>query len=252
MQNFFDPTERVETLIPMFGSIHLTVLIILLAMVPLMIWQRKNIVKLASNRQFMKTWMISYMVIEGFYWFFTWYFKVQPFYERLPFHLCGSLSVLLPILVLTNKQKALSFFSSWALGAGFIAFINPSFIHDAPLSFAFIHYLIRHYFVFLLPIFLYIGGITKIEYRKYIKSVGALALHATLMFLVNWAAGTNFLHLGKDNPLDISFLPETLKTWPYTLPTFIAVGVILLHIIYGCFALSKKVAAKGESYDAAA
>lgn len=235
MQNFFDPTEYEEVFNPMYGRVHLVTLTLLLLTIPLMIWQKDRIVKMVANCRFMVIWMISYMVIDYIYWISMWVFKVQPLFERFPLHLCASMSVLLPLLVLFKQSKALSFFTGWSICAGFISFINPSFIHDPLWSFGFIHYIIRHFFIFLMPIFLFIGKQTELKSSTYLKSVITLAVYACLIFLLDWATGANYMHLGQNNPLEIPFLPERFTQWPLTLPTFIAVGLILLYFTYLCF-----------------
>ncbi|MFB6319015.1 YwaF family protein [Saccharicrinis sp. FJH54] len=232
MLRFFNPEENSEILIPMYGTIHLLTLAGVVLLVLLMIMNRKGIRRLAGNRRFMVGFISVYMVIEVLYWTLTWAFKVEPYYERFPLHLCASLSILMPVLILTQKYDLFRFFSYWSLCAGFISFVNPSFIHDAPLSFPFMHYLIRHYFLFTIPIFMQIGLEFKHTYREFLLSIASLAGYAFFIFLLDWATGANYMHLGKHNPLDIGFLPSGFTAWPWSYPSFVGVGIILLHLAY--------------------
>ncbi|MFB6342307.1 YwaF family protein [Saccharicrinis sp. FJH62] len=232
MQSFFNPAEHSDILIPMYGKIHLLTLAGVVVLVLLMMLNKKGIRRLAGNRRFMVRFIMGYMLIEMLYWTLIWAFKVEPYFERFPLHLCASLSILMPVLILTRKYGLFRFFSYWSLCAGFISFVNPSFIHDAPMSFPFIHYLIRHYFLFIIPIFMQIGLEFKHSYREFLVSIASLAGYALFIFFLDWATGANYMHLGKHNPLDIGFLPSSFTAWPWSYPSFVGVGIILLHLAY--------------------
>lgn len=238
IQNFFDPNPHAEVMIPMYGTVHFITIVIMLAFIPLMIWKRGTVKKLAASRRFMVSIMSIYLAVDLFYWIMVWSFHYEPMYERFPFHLCGTLSLLMPILVLTERHDAIQFFAFWSINAGFISLVNPNFINDGLWTFPFLHYLFRHYFLFLLPIFLIIGNGYHINYRLFLKSMFGLMGYAIVIFLANWAFNANFMHLGKHNPLPIPFLPGNFGIWPWTLPAFIIVGIIMFHITFLVFFFS--------------
>lgn len=235
MQNFFDPNERSEIFIPLYGSIHMIILISLPVFIFLIIWQKDKVKRLVANRKFMVGTMSAFLALEFIYLAFSWIFKYEPFYERFPFHLCASLAIILPILIIKRKDKWIRFFSYWAISCGFISFANPSFEHVDPWSFDFIHYLIRHYFLFLMPIFLQIGLGFKHKYREFLLSLSSLAVYSFLIFLFDWATNTNYLYLGTNSVLEIPFLPASFTVWPWVYPSFAGVGIILLHLAYLSF-----------------
>lgn len=239
MKNFFDPNEYAEVLIPMYGTIHLITFGILLSFIPLLIWQKDWIKNRVANRKFMITLIWFFLATEALYWILMWYFRYEPYYDRFPFNLCGTLSLILPILVLANRFDGVRYFTFWAVGAGFISFINPGFIHDKPLSFVFFSYLVRHYFLFVFPIFVFIGKGYSFKYSMFLKSMAGLIGYSFLIFIANWILGTNYLHLGKNNPLPVPFLPDQLTIWPWTYPSFVVVGILLFHIIFLVFYLSR-------------
>ncbi|MDC7233317.1 MAG: YwaF family protein [Spirochaetales bacterium] len=240
MPDFFNPNEHADIIIPMYGSLHMLTLVILLAFIPLLILLREPLKGLCASQKTLNRIMVGYLAFDLFYWVMIWHFQYMPLYERFPFHLCASLSLLLPVSVLLKRYDIIRFFTPWGLAAGFIAFVNPGYVRDLPWSFAFIHYLVRHYFIFILPLALYIGKGYSLNYRLFRRSMTALALYASFIFCVNWATGSNYFHLGKYNPLAIPFLPDSLTAWPLVLPTFITVGVVLIHVIYLIIALSEK------------
>ena len=235
MHEFFDLTEHQEVLIPMYGNTHLFTVIGLLLLLLLTLWQKDNLKKLVSNRRFVRRFMAGYLLLELFYWGLIWGFRIEPFYERFPGHLCGGLSLLMPVLILADKQNAFRFFSYWSISAGFISFANPGFVFYTPGGWGFIHYIIRHYFLFLAPIIFQIGWGYRHTYKEFLRSLAALAAWSVFIFLLDWAIGANYNELGPNNPLEVPFLPASFTVWPWSLPSFSVVGIILLHLAYGGF-----------------
>ena len=235
MYEFFDLTEHSEVQIPMYGTVHLLTVIGMLLLVAVLFWKRSAVKKLANNQRFIKRFIWVYIGIEVFFWALQWIYRIEPLYERFPLHLCGSLSVLMPILILLNRDDLLRFFSYWSICAGFISFANPGFVFEDIWSFGFIHYLLRHYFLFVVPIFLQIGREYTHSYRNFLVSAGTLIGYAGLIFLLDWATGANYMHLGQHNPLEIPFLPASFTVWPWSYPSFVAVGFILFNLSFLLF-----------------
>ena len=77
-------------------------------------------------------------------------------------------------------------------------------------------------------------------YKEFLISAATLIGYAFLIFLLDWATGANYMHLGQHNPLEIPFLPKSFTVWPWTYPSFVAVGFILFNLSYlGFKALEK-------------
>ena len=232
MHEFFDLTEHNDVRIPMYGTTHLITVIGLLLLLLLTLWQKENIKKIVANRRIIRGFMIGYLLLEVFYWSLMWGYRIDPLYERFPGHLCGGLSILMPILILADKQNLFRFFSYWSIAAGFISFVNPGFVFYTPGAWGFIHYVIRHYFLFLAPIIFQIGWGYKHSYKILLRSIATLAVWAFITFLIDWAIGANYNELGPNNPLEVPFLPASFTVWPWSFPSFAVVGVILLHLAY--------------------
>lgn len=235
MRDFFDPTRSSEVLIPTNGTLHLISVVILLLLVLLVIWRKKEVQRLVANRKFLIWFMIIFLAFEALSTILLWSYKFEPKWERIPLHLCYTMSVTIPVLILLKKYDAVKFFSYWIICSGFIAIANPSFQHHVPWSFDFIHYLVRHYFLFLVPMVFQIGLGWKHNYRTFAYSMATLASYAFIIFLANWATGANYMHLGQNNPTAITFLPESFVKWPYSYPSFVGVGIVMLHIAYFTF-----------------
>jgi hypothetical integral membrane protein (TIGR02206 family) len=239
MIGFFNPGHRPFEIFPMYGTGHLILLVVLIAFIPLMVWQKDLLRRLRHNRRFMVTLSWFILIGEAQSYVVKFIYGYQPFFERLPFHLCGTMAILLPILVLTERYDIIRFFAGWSIACGLISFLNLGTTHNGPESFSFYQYLWKHYYLFLFPIFLFIAGEFEIKYREYAKSMAALVVYSGIMFLVNWAFTTNYLYIGPNNDLAVPFLPDNLLVWPMIYPSFIAVGLILFHIIYVGFGVAQ-------------
>jgi len=241
MKKFFDLTEFTEVQIPMYGMTHLITVLVLILLLVIILWKKEAVKKLVSDKRFVNRFLAVYLIIELFYWCLIWGYRIEPLYERFPLHLCGSLSILMPVLILSGKRDLVRFFSYWSICAGFISYANPGYVFYSPLGWGFFHYLIRHYFLFLAPVMLQIGWDLRHTYREFIISSATLAGYAFLIFLLDWAIDANYMHLGRHNPLEIPFLPQAMTVWPWTYPSFILVGIILFHLAYlGFITISRK------------
>jgi uncharacterized membrane protein YwaF len=179
------------------------------------------------------------LVIEAIQYTLRFVYRYEPFFERLPFHLCASLALLLPILVLFERYDIIRFLAPWPIASGLISFINLGTTYQGPATFYFYHYVIRHAYLLLFPIFLFIAGEFEVKYREFAKSMAALLGYSAIIFLVNWAFTVNYLYIGPNNDLAVPFLPDSWLEWPYIYPSFIGVGLILFHGIYGSLALAQ-------------
>ena len=240
MHDFFDLTESSEVQIPMYGLTHMITVIGMILLLLLVLSNKERIKKLVSNKRLMTGFLIIYLLLEALYWSLIWGYRIEPLYERFPLHLCGSLSIVMAVLILLRKKNLVRFFSYWSICAGFISYANPGFVFYNPGGWEFIHYLLRHYFLFLSPIILQIGWGFRHHYREFVLSMATLTGYALLIFLLDWAIGANYMHLGQHNPLEIPFLPASFTVWPWSYPSFVAVGIILFHLAYLSFKLLEK------------
>lgn len=241
MEGFFDPNPRAQELFSMYGTGHLVLLLIVLAGIVVMAWQRDRVVRLRQNRRFM-VWL-SIVILAGEVQEYTmmWLHGYEPAYELLPFHLCGLLAFALPLLVLTQRYDIVRFVASWSLAAGLISFLNLGITHNSPAQLTLYHYVWKHLFLVWFPPFLFIAGDWTVSYRSYARSMAGLTLLSVPVFLVNWVFGTNYFYIGPQNEMAVPFLPDSLLQWPIIYPTFIVVGLVLFHACYAVLAIAQRV-----------
>jgi len=206
MGGFFDPNPRLEEVFPMYGTGHLIALLVMLAFIPLMVWQKERVAALRRSRRFMVAFSLICLAVEIQEYAFMWVYGYQPFYERLPFHLCGGLALVLPILVLLERYDIIKFLAGWSVAAGLISLLNLGITHNGPQNLTFYHYFFRHYYLFLFPIFLFIAGEYEITYRDYLKSMAGLIAWSGVIFLADWITGANYMYIGQNSDMEVPFM----------------------------------------------
>ena len=239
MGGFFDPNPRPETLFPNYGAGHLVILGIALLLLAQMIWQKDRMVRWRENRRIMAGISIAILIGEIQEYTMMIVHGYEPAYELLPLHLCGMLALLLPILTLFERYDILKFIAGWSVAAGLISFLNLGITHNSPAQLTFFHYCWKHYYLFLFPIFLFIADEYEFAYAEFLGSMAGLLTLSALIFLANWIFGTNYMYIGPENEMEVPFLPDAWLRWPVIYASFIGVGLVLFHGIYGGFALAQ-------------
>ena len=105
ISKFFNLTEHHEVQIPMYGLTHLITVIGMLLLLVLILLHKKQIKRVVNNHLLIRRFLIVYLLLEVFYWSLIWGYRIEPFYERFPLHLCGSLSILMSVLLLLQKRN---------------------------------------------------------------------------------------------------------------------------------------------------
>ncbi|MEO1482469.1 MAG: YwaF family protein [Myxococcota bacterium] len=232
MSRFFDVSPGREVVNPMFGTPHLVAIAVLVAMVPAMWLSREWLRDLALEGPLVRgiAWFIlaDQLLLFGLYFVYDY----EPFWERFPLHLCSLLCIVVPILILLGWTSALRMVAIWALGSSFMAIVNMSLPYNPPGSYIFLHYLWMHYFLFAFGIFLALRGDLQLSYVEFLQSMGALLALTLIVFLLNWALGSDYMFIGPSSTLDVAFIPASMRVWPYSYPTFMAVGIAFLHLVY--------------------
>jgi hypothetical integral membrane protein (TIGR02206 family) len=232
MMDFFDPTAHSDAYIA-FGSWgHLGLLGLLFGLLALMIVFRKRARSLADNRPFMATTAAFVLLSETSTYILKFIYGYEPFYERFPLHLCGSLKIALTILILLERYDLAKYISIWCIGAGFISFANLNLDGVGPGTFMFWHYLWGHFYLFLAPILIFLAGKFRYDLRFLLRSLLGLFVWSFAIFLVNWAFDTNYMYSGPHNTTEVPFIPARFMVWPLNYLSYVLVALILLSGVY--------------------
>lgn len=172
--------------------------------------------------------LVDQLLLFGLYFVYDY----QPFWERLPLHLCAWLSLFVPTMMLTGRLSAVRFVGIWAMGSGTMAVVNMNLPHNPVSSYVFFHYLWMHYYLVAVPVFLALHGEMKMTYTQFSSSMAGLLALSFVIFVVDWITGANYMYIGPNSTLEVPFLPDALRAWPWSYPSFMTIGVVLLHGFY--------------------
>lgn len=223
-----------------FGSVHITVLAILLAVVGLGTWLYCKLGDTGRDR-FRKIVAVLIMIDELFkdisliilgLW--------TP--EYLPLHLCNiNLFVVTFHAFRSNKPVGLYLYTVCIPGA-LAAMLFPSWTVLPPWNFMFLHSTIAHILLIMYPVMLTVAGDIRPQPKELPKSLLILVCLAALAFLVNTLLGTNFFfldHADPGNPLYV--FQQAFGSHLVGFPIIIA-GVLL--VMHGPWLLANKLKKK--------
>ncbi len=232
MAKFFDPTLRDSDLFAMGGLGHLALVLIMFVLLALMIGLRGRLGPLRRSNAFMMGSAAFILSIEVFSYALTWIYPVRHFSDHVPLHLCATMKLTVSTLILLKRYDLVRAISIWSIGAGFISFANLSLDGESFGNFMFWHYLAGHYYLFLMPIFLFLTGDFRYDLRFHAWSLAGLIAWSLVIFFVNWGFDSNFMYSGPHNQTQVPFIPARFMIWPMNYFSYVGVGVILLSVIY--------------------
>ena len=231
---FFDPRKVSDPagIFAFGGPGHLLLVLVLAALLALLIASRKRLPALRANRSFMVGTATLILCSELAAVALRNIFQFEPAYERIPLHLCPSLKLALPLLIVLDRLDLAKYISIWAIGAGLISLVNLTLGGVGPGSFFFWHYLWGHYYLFLMPIFLFLSGDFRYSLDFHVRSLLGLFGWSLLIFFVNWALDTNWLYSGPHNKTAVPFIPNQFMVWPLNYASYVVVAVVILSVVY--------------------
>lgn len=216
----------------MYGPPHLVAIAILLLIPAVMLLARSRLRSIPLDGPLIRglSWFMLLDQVLLFVLYFV--YDYQPVWERFPLHLCAWLSIFIPTMTLLGRIDAIRYVGVWAIGSGFMAVVNMSLAYNPVTSYVFFHYLWMHFYVFAFPIFLALRGEMRMNYIQFLQSMGGLVLLSAIVFLIDWVIGADYMYLGPNSTLEVPALPAAWREWPWSFPTFTAIGVVFLHLVY--------------------
>ncbi len=238
--DFFDPSSHGSARFAMGGLGHLVLVLILFGLLALMIGFRKELFRLRQSRAFMAGTAAFVLSLEGIAAISKFIYPCVPAFERYPLHLCASLKIVITMLVLMQRYDLVKYLSIWSIGAGFISFANLNLGGGSFENFAFWHYLFGHYYLFALPILLFLTGEFRYDLRYHTRSMFGLLAWSLLIFFVNWAFDANYMYSGPNNEVVVAFIPARWMVWPMNFVSYSLVGIVLLSAIFFILSVSQR------------
>jgi len=237
--DFFDPNVHSSDLFRMGGAGHLALVLILFGLLALMVLNRNRLAQLRQSRAFMAGTAGFVLSLELGAGLLKFIYPCEPAFERIPLQLCATLKLAITALILLKRYDLVKYVSIWAIGAGFISFANLNLAGGSFGNFSFWHYLVGHYYLFVVPIFLFLTGEFRYDLRYHSRSVLGLAAWSLLIFLVNWAFDANYMYSGPHNETVVAFIPDRFMVWPLNFVSYLLIGVVLLSSIFAILRISQ-------------
>lgn len=239
--NFFDPNSTPSPLFAMGGTGHLVLVLVLFGILGALVVNRKNLWKLRANRSLMAGTAGFVLALELFSTALAVvYGPSEPAIQRLPLHLCASLKIAIATLILFERYDLVKYLSIWSIGAGFISFANLNLNGGSFENFAFWHYLVGHYYLFAIPLFLFLTGEFRYDFGYHLRSMLGLFVWSLVIFFINWVFDANYMYSGPSNHTVVAFVPPQYMIWPLNYVCYLVIGLVLLSAIYGILKISQQ------------
>jgi len=232
MLEFFDPTLRGSALFAMGGAGHLALNLGLVALLATMIIFRKELPRLRRSRPFMAGSAGFVLGLEALSYVLKLFDPGCPTWELLPFQLCSSLKIVITLLILFERYDVLRYVSVLAIGCGVISFANLNLHGESFGNFAFWHYAIGHYYLFVAPLFLFLCGEHRFDRRSHAVMCAGLAGWSFTLFVVNAVFDTNYMYTGPHNDTVVPFVPAGWMQWPFNYVSYVLIAIVLLNVTY--------------------
>lgn len=152
--------------------------------------------------------------------------------EFLPLHICGIMSVIMPIMAVTGSEFLQQYAFAVGLIPALIALITPDVAQYPVLSFQFLQSMLVHGTICFIPLFLVFAAGLVPDISQLPSIIGMVALLAAAMVPVNLLTRGNYFFLCKAPPGTPIELFYKWVGWPwYIVPTFL-LGCVLWALAY--------------------
>lgn len=220
------PADFIGT--PNFSSPHLACILasILLIVAMLLIYRRQDAKVKIRMQKFI---IVLAAVLDVARWIWAAIIGHYSFQEMLPLHLC-SLSIWMELAaVFTGRSLLKEFGYALCMTGAMAAILTPDWSMYPFPSFQYLHSIVVHSLLILVPVLWIWGDGFRPNYRQLPKCLLILFAFAIPVFFINFAVDGNYLFLReapKDTPIEI------FDTWfgnpGYLVPLFFTIMVVWL------------------------
>lgn len=213
---------------PSFGPTHITWLltVLFIIVISVLIYRRQSE---AVRQRVQRVLIVVAAVLEVSRWVWAAIIGHYSVIEMLPLHLC-SLSIWMEFAAIYTKKDFLKEFGyALCMTGALAALLTPDWSVYPFLNFQYLHSIIVHSLLLLIPVLWVWGDGFRPNFRRLPKCFLLLILFAAPIFALNFVLNSNYLFLRyapKDTPLELF---ETLFGNPgYLFPLFMLILVIWL------------------------
>jgi len=221
-----------------FGSEHLIVIFVSLALVILVPWATTKIFYPKGETLVRSSIAGMLWINEISMWVYRLWDGSYTVLEHLPLHLCGFSIILSPIMLLKKNHKIYDLVYFWGLGGASQAFFTPTIEERFP-SFLFFQYFISHGLIILSVVY----ATVVLKMRPSLLALSRTTLITIGLLLpigiINWLVGSNYFFInGKP---EASTLLDLMGPWPIYIVPLIGTGIVIFLLVYLPFPLYKKI-----------
>ncbi len=213
----------------LFGSAHLTTLLVILAVAIALSLTARYALSSAWQYRVGASIGVLLMVQEGFgAWLHASYYG-RAWIELLPLHLCGFAVFLTAWVMLTRSRLAYEIVYFWACGGTVQALLTPDLAVGFP-SPAYLVFFIAHGLVVVGVLYATVVYRYRPRLESILKSVATLIGLALIVGPINLWLGTNYMFLSA-KPAGASMM-DYLGPWPWYILSLVVVGLLSCFVYY--------------------
>ena len=206
MAELFDNTRPVT----LFSATHLCFLALSAVFCAGMIVLGRRLDDRKRRRLLIVLWAAFTVIELGKYVYFALYPAEFDIRTGLPLHLCSVSLFTYPLAVFTENRTFRNFIYAVNLPGAFFALITPDIGNSTAFSFYFLHLVIAHTFIVLIPLYMVCCGMFRPDTRRLPSVVLMLILLLLPVAAVNRLLGSNYFFI--NGPVR-GTLTQTFADW---------------------------------------
>lgn len=186
-------------------------------------------------------WAVFTVIELGKYVYFVLYPDEFDIRTGLPLHLCSVSLFTYPLAVFTKNETFRNFIYAVNLPGAFFALVTPDIGNSTAFSFYFLHLMVAHTFIVLIPLYMVLTGMFRPDMRRLPSVALMLGLLMLPVTAVNRLLDSNYFFI--NGPVR-GTLTQTFADWLgeeyYLLPMFAALLAVwgVLYLPFDLAALS--------------
>lgn len=223
--------DRYATGFPLFGWLHILVLVAAAGSLVALYYLRDRLKSPAAGRIFRFTVASLIVVLETIYQVWIATLHGLQWAEVVPLGLCAMMEWITVIALLFDLQGVIKVVLPWAFVGSTLSFIvvNMGATGFVPPHFRFFHYFGIHWLFLVGNLFYLFTGRFSYTYRDLLRSTAWLAGVSAVILAIDFAVDQNFMFL-RDWPEEMAFFKPYL---PFPLNTLLLmVGAFLLFNLF--------------------
>jgi hypothetical integral membrane protein (TIGR02206 family) len=218
----------------LFGTAHLTMLLVGLAGLVLLVRYLKTGGVVQNRRRDVRVFTVVFLLIELALIGSKIAAGEWTMQYNLPLHLCDISAVTILFALFTRSRLAFQLGWFWGLTGGLMAVLLPNLQF---VDWYFVPFFIWHLFLIAGPVYqLYSDGY-RLDYRSIYTALGITVVLGAVMFVVNRQLGSNYMFV---NEKISSFDAIGLPGFPAYLPYLLVLALVMFHLMWGVSLLLKR------------